>query len=240
VAGALAYALLYVVATVVFFPGSILTLGAGFTFSAALGQGVGIAVATAVVFVGASIGATLAFLLGRYVLRDSAKAWAAKYRILSAVDRAIERSGARLILLLRLSPVVPFSAFNYVAAVTGVKLRDFLIAHFALIPGTAAYCYFGSLLSSARQTALGEVQDPVLQWVLLAVGLVATIAALVLITFYARRELNAALVDTDAEAAETEAAKDDGEAHDVTRVASAPAAAPVDAKGAAAPASAMA
>lgn len=197
VLGSAAFAGVYIVATTCFFPGSILTLGAGFTFSAALGQGPGIAVATAVVFLGASLGATLAFFIGRYVLRDVAQRWSKKYRILGAIDRAIAKSGLRLMLLLRLSPVIPFSAFNYVAAATGVSIRDFVIANVAILPGTVAYCYFGSLLSSVKATADGEVGDPALQWGLIAVGTVATVVALVTVTCFARRELNSALAEEE-------------------------------------------
>lgn len=64
--------------------------------------------------VGATIGAILAFLLGRFVLREQAQGLFNKFKILKAVDRAIESQGLKLVVLLRLSPVVPFSAFNYV------------------------------------------------------------------------------------------------------------------------------
>lgn len=191
--GSVAYAGVYVVATVAFFPASLLTLGAGFTFSSALGQGVGVALATLVVFVGASVGGMLAFFLGRYVLRDTAAEWAKRYRVLGALDSAIGKSGLRLMVLLRLSPIVPFSAFNYVASITAISFRDFSLANVAILPGTAAYCYFGSLLTNVRETAAGHVPDPALQWTLIAIGVLATVGALVLITVYARREVRAAL-----------------------------------------------
>lgn len=64
--------------------------------------------------VGATVGSILAFLLGRYVLQQQAQGLFNKFKILNAVNRAIKTQGLKLVILLRLSPVVPFSAFNYV------------------------------------------------------------------------------------------------------------------------------
>ena len=64
--------------------------------------------------VGATVGSILAFLLGRFVLRDQAQGLFDKFKVLTAVNKAIETQGLKLVILLRLSPVVPFSAFNYV------------------------------------------------------------------------------------------------------------------------------
>lgn len=64
--------------------------------------------------VGATIGSILAFLLGRFVLREQAQGLFNKFKTLKAVDQAIESQGLKLVILLRLSPVVPFNAFNYV------------------------------------------------------------------------------------------------------------------------------
>lgn len=152
---------------------------------------------TAVVFAGASIGATLAFLLGKYVFREWVERRIQSYRIMKAVDAAIAQRGALLVVLLRLSPVVPFNAFNYIMSATSCPLLAYLLGHVGMIPGTAAYVYFGSLLSSVKETAEGtgnaEQQDPVLRWTLLSIGLVATLVALVAISFYARRALTEAL-----------------------------------------------
>ncbi len=157
---------------------------------------------------GASVGATLAFLVGRYVLREWVAELIQKYRIMRAVDAAIKEKGAVLVLLLRLSPVVPFSAFNYIMSATSVSLRDYLLGFVGMIPGTAAFVYFGSLLSSVRDAAEGssgaEDQNPALRWSLLGVGLLATVAALVFISIYAKRALNTALAVEDAREAHHE------------------------------------
>ena len=70
IAGVFAFMGVYFVATVLFIPGSVLTLGGGFVFGKALGLGQGIALASSAVFIGASLGAIASFLLGRYLLRD--------------------------------------------------------------------------------------------------------------------------------------------------------------------------
>lgn len=63
---------------------------------------------------GATIGCIMAFLLGRFVLREQTEGLFNKFKILKAVDKAIESQGLKLVILLRLSPVVPYNVFNYV------------------------------------------------------------------------------------------------------------------------------
>lgn len=86
VAGMFVFMVVYFVATVLFIPGSILTLGAGFVFANAFGLGVGLLIGTLSVFVGASAGAIAAFLLGRFLLRDWVKSLAGKYAVFEALD----------------------------------------------------------------------------------------------------------------------------------------------------------
>jgi uncharacterized membrane protein YdjX (TVP38/TMEM64 family) len=92
----------YIVATLLFIPGSLLTLGAGFVFSMALhGLGVGVVVATLSVVIGASIGAILAFLLGRYLLLEQVRKLSKKYAIFEALNVALETNGLKIFILLR-------------------------------------------------------------------------------------------------------------------------------------------
>ncbi|NJN37648.1 MAG: TVP38/TMEM64 family protein [Acaryochloridaceae cyanobacterium CSU_3_4] len=100
--GAIAFIGIYILATVAFFPGSILTLGAGFVF--------GVVQGSILVFIGATIGATLAFLLGRDVARDWVAEKIAGNPKFTALDRAIGRAGLKIVLLTRLSPVFPLNS----------------------------------------------------------------------------------------------------------------------------------
>ena len=86
IAGMFVFMLIYFVATVLFIPGSILTLGAGFVFANAFGLGVGLLIGVLSVFIGASAGAIVAFLLGRFLFRDWVKGLAGKYAVFEALD----------------------------------------------------------------------------------------------------------------------------------------------------------
>ena len=117
VLGAFVYVGVYFLATVCFLPGSILTLGAGFVFSLALkNTGIAIVVGTLIVFLGASAGAIAAFFLGRTIFREPVEAWIQRYPTFTAIDKVLKEQGLKMVLLLRLSPLIPFNAFVSVFA----------------------------------------------------------------------------------------------------------------------------
>jgi uncharacterized membrane protein YdjX (TVP38/TMEM64 family) len=95
---------LYVVATVLFVPGSVLTLGAGAVFGVELGS--------VCVAISATLGATAAFLVGRYLARDAIARKIEKNEQLATIDRAVADEGWKIVLLTRLSPVFPFTLLN--------------------------------------------------------------------------------------------------------------------------------
>jgi len=195
--GAIAFAAVYVFTTVCFIPGLLLTLGSGLVFGRALGIGLGVLVGTISVFIGATVGAILSFLLGRFVFKDQAQKLFNKFKVLNAVDRAIEAQGFKLVFLLRLSPVVPFSVFNYVIGVTAVSLRDYVLACIGMIPGTAAYVFIGttasSLLGDDSEEDSNEDMASMIQLIVIIVGAIATLIAVVLVSVYAKKALNKVL-----------------------------------------------
>jgi len=185
--GAFAFVGIYAVCTVFLVPGALLTLGAGFVF--------GILVGLLVVVVGAGIGLNLAFLLGRYVFRDAVARKVSEYPKFAAVDAAVEKEGWKIVFLLRLAPIVPFTAFNYAMSVTKVQFLHYAIPScIGIIPGTAMFCYFGSLASDLS-TISSEGPDRTTQWIIIAVSGVLIIAAVVVITRMARRAINNALTN---------------------------------------------
>ena len=188
--GAIAFIGIYIMATVAFLPAFILTLGAGVLFGAWWGS--------IYVFIGATLGSIVAFLVGRYFARD----WVAKKIVnndkFKAIDRAVGKEGLKIVLLTRLSPAFPFNLLNYAFGVTGVSARDYIIGSIGMIPGTIMFVYIGSLAGSLALigTDAQPTVDPTLQWTIRIVGLMATVAVTVYVTRLAKQAL-AASVDSE-------------------------------------------
>jgi len=189
IAGIFVFVVVYVVATVFFIPGSILTLGAGFVFANAFGLGLGVLLGTLAVFVGASAGATAAFLIGRYLLRDWVSTLSQKYAIFQALDVAFEEKGLRIMTLLRLSPVIPFNAINYVAGVTSLKFYEYVIALIAILPGTTLFVFLGASAGSLADSA-SSGDNSTVTIIVAVVGIVFGIGAVGVTSYYAKKELN--------------------------------------------------
>ena len=180
--GAVAFILLYIIATVAFLPGSILTLGAGIVFGVVLGS--------FYVFIGATIGATAAFLVGRYLARG----WVARKiegnKKFRAIDKAVGREGLKIVLLTRLSPIFPFNLLNYAYGITGVSLKDYVIGSIGMIPGTIMYVYIGSLAGSLATVGTEtQPENSTVQWAIRIMGFIATVAVTLYVTKIARKAL---------------------------------------------------
>jgi uncharacterized membrane protein YdjX (TVP38/TMEM64 family) len=181
VVGAVAFGVVYVVAVLLFVPGSVLTIGAGLTFGVVRGA--------LIVWLAATTASALAFLIARHLARSRFEELARRNATFGAIDAAIRERGWRVVLLLRLSPLVPFSLSNYLYGLTAVDLVPYLWASaVGMIPGTFLYVYLGA--AGAAATGAAGRRDP-LEWVLFGVGLVATAAAAVLVGRSARRQLRA-------------------------------------------------
>jgi uncharacterized membrane protein YdjX (TVP38/TMEM64 family) len=181
--GVIAFIALYIIATVAFLPGSILTLGAGVVFGVVWGS--------LYVFIGATLGATAAFLVGRYLARG----WVAEKIVdnqkFAAIDRAVGKEGLKIVLLTRLSPIFPFNLLNYAFGITGVSLQDYFIGSIGMIPGTIMYVYIGSLAGNLAMIGTeGQPTSPTAQWAIRIVGFIATVAVTIYVTRIAQKALN--------------------------------------------------
>jgi uncharacterized membrane protein YdjX (TVP38/TMEM64 family) len=184
---------LYVVATVLFLPGVVLTLGAGAVFGVLRG--------TITVSIAATLGATAAFLVGRYLARDAVARRIEASPRFRALDEAVAGEGWKIVGLARLSPVFPFNVLNYAFGVTRVPLRDFVLASWVgMLPGTVMYVYIGSVAGELATLGAADRARTPAEWAFYGVGLAATVAVTVVLTRLARRAL-ARRVHARAEAA---------------------------------------
>jgi uncharacterized membrane protein YdjX (TVP38/TMEM64 family) len=182
--GPVAFVLLYAAAVVAFIPAAPLTLAAGAIFGLARG--------VVYVFVAATLGSALAFLVARYVARRAVERRLTGNRF-AAIDRAVAAEGRKVVFLLRLSPVFPFTLLNYVLGLTRVGFGDYMLGAFGMIPGTILYVYYGTLAGNVLALAGGApVEKGAGYWTVLAIGLIATVAVTTVVTRIARRALREA------------------------------------------------
>jgi uncharacterized membrane protein YdjX (TVP38/TMEM64 family) len=180
--GPVLFVLLYVLATVLFVPGSILTLGAGVLFGVVRGS--------LLVSVAATLGATAAFLTGRYFAREWVSEKIQGNSRFEAIDRAVAEEGWKIVGLTRLAPVFPFNLLNYAFGLTRVSLKDYVLASWiGMIPVTVLYVYVGSLVGDLATLGTGQRSRTLAEWISLVLGLMVAGGVTFYITRIARRAL---------------------------------------------------
>jgi uncharacterized membrane protein YdjX (TVP38/TMEM64 family) len=186
--GPIAVALAYVVTTILFIPGSALTIGSGTLF--------GIKTGFIVVLIGANLGALGAFLLARTLLRDKVAKWAESNTRFRSLDRAVGQQGFKMVFLSRLSPVFPFNLLNYLLGLTAIPTSAYILANlFGMLPGMFLYVYIGA---AARDAIAGtDSSTGMYQQALKYIGLLATIAVVIIVTRIARRAMSEAERDQE-------------------------------------------
>ena len=179
-AGVVVFIIAYALATVLFLPGWIFTVSAGLIY--------GVFAGTAIALTGAVIGASLAFLVARYLLRQNIEETTKKNPRFAAIDQAIGKNGWKIVGLLRLSPLIPFNLSNYFYGITSITFGAYvLVSAIGMIPGTLLYAYLGAIGQAG--VSGGASTHSKWQYVLLGVGLVATIAVTILVSRIARNAL---------------------------------------------------
>jgi uncharacterized membrane protein YdjX (TVP38/TMEM64 family) len=182
--GALLFIPLYALWVTLLLPGVWASMLAGVLYGTWWGS--------ALVFVGASLGALLVFLLGRTWLRGWARRRLDAAPKLRAVEQAVSREGLRLVLLTRLSPAFPFSLLNLAYGLSDVSWRDYTLGLIGILPGTILFCGLGALAGDVARfsTVLSGDADP-LTWTVRLVGLAATLGVVWLVNRVAREALRA-------------------------------------------------
>ncbi|HSW27295.1 MAG TPA: FAD-dependent oxidoreductase, partial [Burkholderiaceae bacterium] len=171
------YLLVYVAATALSLPGAtILTLAAGAVF--------GLLIGTVIVSFASSIGATLAFLAARFLLRDSVQSrFGAR---LAEIDKGVQKEGAFYLFTLRLVPLVPFFVINLLMGLTRMKVGTFYwVSQLGMLAGTVVYVNAGTQL--AKIDSLQGILSPTLIGSFVLLGVFPLVAKWVLDAVKARR-----------------------------------------------------
>jgi uncharacterized membrane protein YdjX (TVP38/TMEM64 family) len=178
-AGVVVFIGVYAIATVLLFPGWIFTVAAGLLF--------GLAGGTAAALSGATLGAALAFLVARYLVRDSVQKFAKSNSRFQAIDQAIGENGWKIVVLLRLNPLIPFNISNYFYGITAIPFWQYvLVSAIGMLPGALLYAYLGAV---GKATLGAESLPSTGHYLLLGIGLAATLAGTIIITRLARNAL---------------------------------------------------
>jgi uncharacterized membrane protein YdjX (TVP38/TMEM64 family) len=136
--GVIYFGIAYTIAEILAIPATPLTAMSGYLF--------GLIPGTLVVLTSATIAAALSFYIGRGLLRDWAEEIAKKNAKWRAINKAVSKDGFRVVLLLRLSPLLPFALSNYLYALTSIGFKDFIMATFlGFAPGTFGIVYSGTM-----------------------------------------------------------------------------------------------
>ncbi|MEG4939969.1 TVP38/TMEM64 family protein [Microcoleus sp. F4-D5] len=184
--GPVAFVATYNLATVLFVPGSVLTLGGGAIFGLWWGS--------VYVFAASILGAVFAFAIGRYLCRDRVVKYMESHPKFKALDRAVSQQGLKIVFLTRLCPLFPFNLLNYALGITQVSLKDYVLGSFGMIPGTIMYVYSGSLVGDiaaiGTETLYTNPQDSAVKWLINIISFIATVAVTMSITRIARKALD--------------------------------------------------
>ena len=180
--GPAVFVLIYIVGTVLLVPGIVMSMAAGLLFGF---WGIPI------VSLGGTIGATLAFIIARYLARERLEQLAAGNATFKAIDQAVSGQGGKLVALLRLSPMIPFSVSNYLYGLTDVPLGQYMLGTWL---GTIPVICLEVYLGAAGKVGLSSRHHPRshFEYIVFGVGLGVTIAVTLVVTSIAWRALNQA------------------------------------------------
>ncbi|KAH9682925.1 tvp38/tmem64 family inner membrane protein ydjz [Citrus sinensis] len=188
--GPLVLAVAYIPLTILAVPASVLTLGGGYLF--------GLPVGFVADSIGATIGAGAAFLLGRTIGKPFVISKLKDYPQFRSVALAIQRSGFKIVLLLRLVPLLPFNMLNYLLSVTPVPLLEYMLASWiGMMPITLALVYVGTTLKDLSDVTHGWNEFSKTRWAFLIFGLVVSVILMVCVTKVAKAALDKALAENE-------------------------------------------
>ncbi|KAK4266411.1 hypothetical protein QN277_027338 [Acacia crassicarpa] len=188
--GPLVLAVAYIPLTILAVPASVLTLGGGYLF--------GLPVGFVADSIGATVGAGAAFLLGRTIGKPFVVSRLKDYPQFRQVALAIQKSGFKIVVLLRLVPLLPFNMLNYLLSVTPVSLGEYMLASWiGMMPITLALVYVGTTLKDISDVTHGWGEFSKTRWAFICLGLVISVLLMICVMRVAKSALDKALAENE-------------------------------------------
>ena len=189
VEGMLLMLCVYIIGTTLMLPASIFAMATAFLCCQLLGPAAGFFLGVLLIFLASSTGAFLAFMLARYLLKDTVKGCITPSCVkISALYMVIEENGLKVVLLCRLSPVIPYNLLNYALGASEVTVKDFLVGGFGMLPMICLYTYIAMSVQNIAD-GLNNGSDGQWYWYVMAAGAVLLVATVVYITCLAKKKL---------------------------------------------------
>lgn len=182
-----AYVGFYTGIVALFFPGVVFIMGAGFVFGFWRGL--------LAVWIGGAVGQALAFLLARYLLRDWVESFIQhKWKKWKYIDAALENDGWKLVLIMRLSPIIPYNLLNIAMATTSIHFLSFtIVSAIGIIFECGIFCYIGTIADSITSIVSGQAGQPkAIQWVLLGLSIMMGVIGAIFVSIMVRRAIKKA------------------------------------------------
>ena len=144
--------------------------------------------------IGINLGALIAFLLSRYAFRPNIDEWESRHFSIQQLDKEIAVRGWLFVLLLRLSPIAPYSLASYAFGLTRISLGAYILGSLGATPALLAYVYTGSISGMALMALTGNHTTlNTLQLTTLIVGFISTIASVLYVIYIAKKRLKSTL-----------------------------------------------
>ncbi|KAL8486331.1 hypothetical protein ACS0TY_023143 [Phlomoides rotata] len=165
-------------------------LGGGYLFGLPLGF--------AADSIGATLGAGASFLLGRTIGRSFVMSKLKDYPQFRAVAIATQRSGFKIVLLLRLVPLLPFNVLNYLLSVTPIPIGPYMLASWlGMMPMTLALVYAGTTLKDLSDVTHGWGKFSKTRWAFIVLSLLVSVVLVIIVMRVAKTALDNALAEND-------------------------------------------
>lgn len=174
---------------VITFAGSTVLMGPATVFNIAAGALFGLLWGTLYSFLGAFVGSLACFLIARTGARSWIEGKLRKLPRFEKFDESVGEDGLKLVLLLRVSPVLPLAPVSYALGLSRIRFRDFLLSMPAMIPSMLPFIYAGDVAGAIVAVIRGDADKPWWEWVVLFGGFIATFIAAWMLTQKAKNAI---------------------------------------------------